>query len=546
MAVTLGDGLFGVTILVGLALCWLGTYCYRRWNEPGVTAFSAVVVLLGLGATSGGVIALVRDPLIPNSGTPLWASVAMTGWVLAMIPWILFALQYTGRYTQFRRRTVAAIAIPPAGVVTLLLAQTVHIVTPGVVFSVLGTIIILYVFALSVVGGFLLLRTTAEYGHLSVALGVSLTVGGLGPLLALNFVSILAQETNTLTVITNYLLAFLVPATGFLLAVFRYDMFQSTPAAGALGERAIPRETDDLVFVVDRAGRVIKLNETAATRLGVDRTTPLGDPFEELLGETVDELADTETVELETAVGKRKFDPQVTAFTDQHGRRLGRLVSLRDVTERELRKQRLEVLNRVLRHNLRNRVDVIKSRAEALKEHDSDHAVAIRDSADGLASLSAKARATDKLLSEPATGASNDLVDVVRALVDTDHGSEEVTLDLPETAPLVTDWGAVRAAVESAIENALEHAESSVAVAIESNEDGYTVTVADDGPGIPESELASIDAESERPLQHGTGLGLWKLKWAVTKLNGELSFDTTDGTTVRITVPDQSDHPESV
>jgi signal transduction histidine kinase len=116
-----------------------------------------------------------------------------------------------------------------------------------------------------------------------------------------------------------------------------------------------------------------------------------------------------------------------------------------------------------------------------------------------------------------------------------------VTVDVPETAPLVTDWGALRAAVDSAVENAVEHADAAVSVTVEGCENGYAVVVADDGPGIPESERASIDAESESPLQHGTGLGLWQLKWAVTKLNGELSFDTGDGTTVRFTVPDQAE-----
>lgn len=116
----------------------------------------------------------------------------------------------------------------------------------------------------------------------------------------------------------------------------------------------------------------------------------------------------------------------------------------------------------------------------------------------------------------------------------------DVTLDVPDAAPLSTDWQALRAALESAIENALEYASESVTVTVERRSAGYEIVVTDDGPGIPDSELASIDAGSETPLQHGTGLGLWQLKWAVTRFGGDLSFDTADGTTVRIVVPDQS------
>jgi signal transduction histidine kinase len=208
------------------------------------------------------------------------------------------------------------------------------------------------------------------------------------------------------------------------------------------------------------------------------------------------------------------------------------------VTERELRKQRLEVLNRVLRHNLRNRVDVIKSNAEAVdSDSNTEYVAAIRESADGLATLSSKARATDQLVSRPARQSSGDLSATVRSLADA-VGAEAVTLDVPDSAPLVTDWDALRKAIRSALENAVEHTEESVTVSIAEIQRGYEITVADDGPGIPDSELASLDAETETPLQHGTGLGLWQLEWGITKLGGDLSFETDDGTTVRMAVPD--------
>jgi signal transduction histidine kinase len=338
-----------------------------------------------------------------------------------------------------------------------------------------------------------------------------------------------------------YALAFVVPALAFTLSVFRYRMFESTPAVGALGERAIPRETDDLVFVVDGNGRVIMINETAAETLELSESEPLGGPFGLLLGRTVEELRDTATVELETAVGTRKFDPQVSAFTDQHDRQLGYLVSLRDVTDRELRKQRLEVLNRVLRHNLRNRVDVIKSNAEAAGEdRDDEYSAAIQESANDLARISSKAREIDRLLSRQSHRSEVDLSAVIEELVETAEGGS-FSVTVPDSSSLVTDGEALRLALRSAIENAAEHAHDSVTVTVDELADGYEIVVADDGPGIPESELDSLDAESETRLQHGTGLGLWQLKWSAMKLNGDLSFDTTDGTTVRLTVPDRSD-----
>jgi signal transduction histidine kinase len=535
--VSLGDGFLLVATLSGAVLCWLGVHCYRRWDEPGAESFAAFALLLGVGSITGPVLVFVGiDPTA--TAAPRWFEVSLFLWVVAMVPWILFALQYTGRTTRIRRRVVLVLAAPIVGFMSLIAIQATGVAESNIVTQFLGTVALIYTLALLAVGCYLLLRTTAEYGHLSVVQGISLTIAGISPILLLNYIGTITQEFSAATTYGIYSLGFVTPALALSLAVFRYDMFESTPAAGTLGERAIPRETDDLVFVVDRDSRVIKLNRTASETLDISRTGPLGEPFESVAGYSVAELDGKETVEMETAVGQRKFDPQVTSFTDQHGRRLGSLLSLRDVTERELRKQRLEVLNRVLRHNLRNRVDVIKSNAEAVdSDSNTEYVAAIRESADGLATLSSKARATDQLVSRPARQSSGDLSATVRSLADA-VGAEAVTLDVPDSAPLVTDWDALRKAIRSALENAVEHTEESVTVSIAEIQRGYEITVADDGPGIPDSELASLDAETETPLQHGTGLGLWQLEWGITKLGGDLSFETDDGTTVRMAVPD--------
>jgi glucose-6-phosphate-specific signal transduction histidine kinase len=38
-------------------------------------------------------------------------------------------------------------------------------------------------------------------------------------------------------------------------------------------------------------------------------------------------------------------------------------------------------------------------------------------------------------------------------------------------------------------------------------------------------------------LRHSRGLGLWRIQWATDLLNGRLSFDIDDGTTVAVTLP---------
>ena len=223
------------------------------------------------------------------------------------------------------------------------------------------------------------------------------------------------------------------------------------------------------------------------------------------------------------------------------GRRFVGIVE--DVTERKRREQRLEVFNRVLRHNLRNQVDVIRSHAEVLADQTSeDHPERIIAAVDELATIGARARKTDQIMSVEGGPTELDLAETLRETVEKVCPRDDtttVTTELPEHATLRTNEQAVTTAVESALENALEHAESSIGVSVEESPEGYTVTVNDDGPGIPRDELVPIEAGTETTLRHGRGLGLWQLRWSVDEINGELSFDTTNGTTVRITVPDR-------
>jgi len=214
-----------------------------------------------------------------------------------------------------------------------------------------------------------------------------------------------------------------------------------------------------------------------------------------------------------------------------------------DVTERKRREQRLQVFNRILRHNLRNQLDVIRSHAEVLTDRETDgHAEQISAAVDELAGTGAEAREIDRIVSTGDTPVEVDLSRVLRETVEAmepEHSGVTVRTELPPNASLWTNEQAVIVAVRSTLENALEHAESATTVSIEDDSDGYVVTVDDDGPGIPEEELVPIEAGAETNLQHGRGLGLWQLRWSVDTLNGELSFDTKQGTTVRIAVPDR-------
>jgi signal transduction histidine kinase len=64
------------------------------------------------------------------------------------------------------------------------------------------------------------------------------------------------------------------------------------------------------------------------------------------------------------------------------------------------------------------------------------------------------------------------------------------------------------------------------------------IVITDNGPGIPEHERRAIESGEETPLQHGTGLGLWLVYWAMSLLGGDIHIDDAEsGTRIALRLP---------
>jgi len=269
----------------------------------------------------------------------------------------------------------------------------------------------------------------------------------------------------------------------------------------------------DLSVDIDRGDRIDEIGEV---RSAFDNTRAYI--------ETITEQAE--------ALSRRAFDDKVLD-ADVPGR-VGQSVA---TMHHDLQQfiTRLEVLNRILRHNLRNQLDVINSHAEALD--DTEHREAILAATGTLAALGTRARHIDHLLSKEPQPTSLDLAEQIEAVLRDIDTAEAVTTTVDDDATVVTDAEILATVLRAPLENAVTHAAGEVRVTVASNESGCTIEIADDGPGIPPSELKPLTSETETPLQHSRGLGLWELKWGVDKLGGDLSFRADDGTTVVVELP---------
>jgi signal transduction histidine kinase len=210
----------------------------------------------------------------------------------------------------------------------------------------------------------------------------------------------------------------------------------------------------------------------------------------------------------------------------------------------------MNVLNRTLRHDLRNNMNVILGNAELLtREHGSDgRAETIRSTAADMLELGNKVRDVEQALDT--SEQRREVVDVVAAVeeslaaVERSHPEVTVERSLPESQWVLANRR-IGSAIDDAVENAVEHnptPEPRLRVTVGrdhlAGDDAVTVRVADDGPGIPEAELSVLTNGGETPLEHASGLGLWLIKWIVTESGGEVEWTTSElgGTAVDITL----------
>ncbi|MFC7058021.1 sensor histidine kinase [Halovenus salina] len=507
---------------------------------PGASLFSLSLVLWWLSLP--GLVGYIAN----NAG--------VLGALLLTFGWLLTIVEHT-ETVPLTRRVFMTVGCYIAVVQTLVLTNPYHrlFIYPGFtlraepLFELPVRLNLVHIFVMYVVGlgGCLLLVSDilGSSGTRRMQSG-TLLLSIFPPL----FLNVLAAVRVTATNLTP--LGLVVTTLGIGWAVFRTDFLDIVP----VGRTRAVENMRDPVVTIDTEERVIDANAAARELAGVNSewegmaASAFFEPFPELVSrlQSGDETGETVTV---THQGRqRDFSLTVSPISRQQGQELGRVVVFREVTLLKEREQQLDLLrrvqSRVLRHNIRNELDVITAQNEVLAaELGGDHAEMAEttlSSADRLLSVSSKARTAEELVEHDQTPTTVDLTETARSVVDSCRETfpgVSFSVDTPSACRVET-LPAIELALQNLVENAAEHNTTpspEVAVTVATADEEVVVTVSDNGPGIPEQELAVREKGAETPLEHGRGVGLWVVDWVVESSGATLSFDTGEaGTTATL------------
>jgi two-component system phosphate regulon sensor histidine kinase PhoR len=346
---------------------------------------------------------------------------------------------------------------------------------------------------------------------------------------------------------------------------------------------------DTGVAACDPSGRLVIVNRSLADRLGgnaaaesleewaarVPVTDPDGRPITPTGLPLLNALHGEQVRGAEQALrlpdgGSRRLRVNAHPITDEHGRRLGAVSVFHDVTEarraddlqRALGRAKDEYLN-LVGHELRTPLTVISSYLDLLADGDPSAPLA-----ESMAMVDAARRGSDRLrrlvealldLSALDSGRARLQpadVDLTRVVSDeisriSDRAAAKgitITERLPDTLPVHADPDRLAQLVVALLDNAITYPQPGGAVTVTLGLAGSEahLEVADDGPGIPDTEQPLVferffrgAVATERAIP-GAGLGLALVRLIAERHGGTATVvpeSGRSGTTFRVTLP---------
>jgi PAS domain S-box-containing protein len=250
---------------------------------------------------------------------------------------------------------------------------------------------------------------------------------------------------------------------------------------------------------------------------------------------------------------------EVSVAKIQYEGKTAQLASIRDVTQQQRYKEELErvneeleMLNRVVRHDIRNDMAIILGWTEMLDEYIDDA---------GQEHLEKILRSSEHII---------ELTEIARDYVETLSDDTEMDVYPTRLQPLlrkevtlrqeaypdanISVHGAVpdvevqanemlSSIFRNLLNNAVQHNDKEtpvVEVSVEERADDVHVAVADNGPGVPESQREAIFGKGEKGLDSpGTGIGLYLAHTLVEQYGGEIRVEDNDpeGAVFILTLP---------
>ncbi|MGQ4554380.1 ATP-binding protein [Halobellus sp. GM3] len=229
----------------------------------------------------------------------------------------------------------------------------------------------------------------------------------------------------------------------------------------------------------------------------------------------------------------------------------GTLIGLYAARNREQRSElrhqtyRLEVLNRLLRHEVLNSVSVIRGYASMSAAENLDAETIIKERADTIDETIDEVRYLTKRIGAETDSVPVDLGECLReSIAETreNHPNATVSLDIHDREITVRATERLNHVFGHLLENAIVHApttDPAVEVSTATTTTSARVSVSDNGAGLPETQRRILEeGEIQEFDDPGSGFGLNIVRLLIESVGGAIETDVgEDGTTITVVLP---------
>jgi PAS domain S-box-containing protein len=548
----------GVSVLVAV-------YAWRRRPAAGAAPL-ALFMLAAAEWCLGYALELGSSEL---AAKVFWARAQYLGIVAVAGLMLIIVLQYTGYEKWLTRRNLVLLAIVPIVVLLLVWTNDAHHLVwteiqlvPYGSFSILelghgpGFWLIIAFSYLCLLAGTVLLfqafrRSPPVYraqvgvmfaGTLAPWIGNLLYVSGLNPFPHLD--------------LTPF--AFTITGLAATWGLFRFQFLDVVPIA----RDAVIEGMTDGVIVLDRQSRIVDINPTGEEMLEIGLDDVIGTPVEQALSawsELVARYRDVhethEEIEIGQDASRRWLDLRLSPLYNRNGRWTGRLVVLRDITERKhVEQERERLINELdafahtVAHDLKNPLTAVIGSVHLLRDYHSSLSgqarqeyigmlqrgvTKMRDIVDSLLLL-ASVRKRPQVFIEPVDmgWVVNEVLERLDYMVQ-EYGAEIVLPDTWQTALGYGPW--IEEVWANYISNALKYGGTPPRLELGSSSSSNGMVrfwIRDNGPGLTPEEQTRLFVPFTRLDQvvtAGHGLGLSIVQRIIERLEGQVGVESTVG-----------------
>ena len=326
----------------------LAVLAARRRRVPGAMSLAALMAAIAWW---------MLCYTLQVSGTDLstivfWSNMTFLAIAFVPLPWLTFALEYSGRGRWITPLNLLLASIVP--VVTQVIAWTneahglfrldVRLVAHGSVLTMESGWApwfwahTAYSYLLIVLGVLLLALVWMRSASVYRRQVTILVAGAVVPLLA-NALFLFVLKQSFVLDPTPFTL--LITGVTFALALFRFQLLDVVPAA----RDAVVEGMSDAVLVLDVENRIVDLNRAAQQVIGHERSEVIGQPADKALAayeDLVSQYGNLTEGRAEINLGASGiFDMRLSTLYDRHEQHTGRLIVLRSITDHKRAEQTL-------------------------------------------------------------------------------------------------------------------------------------------------------------------------------------------------------------